>query len=149
MGERKSMPSTSQGLPKSHPPTVSPEGELALWSAANLAGMQTGHLILRESFFRRMLNKLTGKRRRRVIRLRRPSPQQSLPMLAKAGVGSSRSTIIAVFGPPRSAVVSCEADGVVAGLWEAQTWYYPMPRKGPMAMAINFDEDHASCVEFF
>ncbi len=33
--------------------------------------------------------------------------------------------------------------------WLAETWYYPLPRNGPMAMAINFSEDFATAVEFF
>jgi hypothetical protein len=96
------------------------------------------------------LNKLLGQRRRRVLRLRRPSLQQSLPKLAAAVVGNNRETLVSVFGPPRgAAVVRREQDGVISSFWEAETWYYPLPRQGMMAMAINFEEEYANCVEFF
>ncbi len=103
------------GLPRPGPPrrrkrdqqspggiALSGAGQLALWSAANLVGMDTGLLVMREPFFRRLLNKIVGKRRRRVLRVKRPSPEQSLPMLAEAVVGTNRSTIFSVFGPPRA-----------------------------------------------
>ena len=53
-------PSSIQGNPR-------PRGRtrycnrLALWSAANLAGMETGLLVIREPFFRRLLNKISRK----------------------------------------------------------------------------------------
>ena len=72
-------------------------------------------------------------------------------MLAGAIVGSSKSTIESVFGPPRSASVS--GVGIVVHpkmvFWQADTWYYPLPQNGAMAMAINFAEDLATQVEFF
>jgi len=121
--------------------------QLALWMAANLAGMVTAILLIRGPFFRKLLTRLgRGKKR-----ARRPTREQSLPMLAGAIVGSSKSTIESVLGPPRSAAVM--GLGVVTHpkmvFWQADTWYYPLPRNGPMAMAINFDEDFATQVEFF
>ena len=72
-------------------------------------------------------------------------------MLAGAIVGSNKATIESVLGPPRSAAV--KGVGVVTHpkmvFWQADTWYYPLPRNGAMAMAINFDEDFATQVEFF
>lgn len=128
---------------------ASAAGQLALWSAANLAGMATGRLIVRERFFQRLINKLAGHRRKRVIRMRRPSPERSLPILADAVVGTSKATLFAVFGPPRTAVVQAENGKAITTCWLAQTWYYPVARHGPMAMAIRFEEDYASHVEFF
>ena len=121
--------------------------QLALWMAANLAGMVTAILLVRGPFFRKLLKKLGGGS----TRGRRPTREQSLPLLAGAIVGSSKSTIESVFGPPRSAALV--GVGVVTHpkmvFWQADTWYYPIPRHGPMAMAINFNEDFATDVEFF
>lgn len=121
--------------------------QLALWMAANLAGMVTAILLIRGPFFRRLLKRVgRGRRQGRL-----PTREQSLPMLAGAIVGSSKATIESVFGPPRSAAVA--GIGVITHpkmvFWQADTWYYPMPRHGPMAMAINFDEEFARDVEFF
>ena len=64
-------------------------------------------------------------------------------------MGSSRATIFSVFGPPGGiAMVDCTEEAGSA-VWDAGTWYYPLPQNGPIAMAINFEEDHAHCVEFF
>ena len=136
--------------PKPQIPRAGRAGELtqlALWMAANLAGMVTAILVIRGPFFRKLVKKLgRGKRKGRL-----PTREQSLPMLAGTIVGSSKSTIESVFGPPRSAAVN--GVGVVTHpkmiFWQADTWYYPMPRHGPMAMAINFNEDFATDVEFF
>ena len=121
--------------------------ELALWMAASLAGMVTAILLARGPFFQSLMKKVgRGKRS-----ARKPSRRQSLPRLAGAIIGSSKSTIESVFGPPRSAAVT--GVGVVVHpkmvFWQADTWYYPLPRNGPMAMAINFNEDLATQVEFF
>ena len=121
--------------------------QLALWTAANLAGMVTAILLLRGPFFQKLMKKLgRGKERQP-----RPTRKQSLPMLAGAIVGSNKATIESVLGPPRSAAL--KGVGVVTHpkmvFWQADTWYYPLPRNGPMAMAINFDDDFATQVEFF
>jgi hypothetical protein len=72
-------------------------------------------------------------------------------MLAGAIIGSNKATIESVFGPPRSAAV--KDVGVVVQsqqvFWQADTWYYPLPRSGPLALAISFSEDVATQVEFF
>jgi hypothetical protein len=70
-------------------------------------------------------------------------------MLAEAIVGSSKSAIASVFGPPRSAVVM-HAAAIPSGAtyWQADTWYYPLPKSGPLAMAIVFNGDDARVVEF-
>lgn len=128
-----------------------PEGsdfaQLALWMAANLAGMVTAILLIRGPFFKAILKKMgRGK-----ISHCKPTREQSLPILAEAIIGSSKATIESVFGPPRSAAL--EGIGVVVRpkmvFSQSDTWYYPLPRNGPMAMAINFSEDHAMRVEFF
>ena len=55
------------------------------------------------------------------------------------------------FRSPRAAVVAEPSHdaGQPRACGGAETWYYPLPFNGPMAMAINFEEDYASCVEFF
>ena len=132
---------------------VSELSQLALWMAANLAGMVSAVLTARTPFFRSVLCRMglasgdvaaAGARR-----AKRPTREQSLPMLAEAIVGSSKSAIASVFGPPRSAVVM-HANGVPAGAtyWHADTWYYPLPKSGPLAMAIEFNGDDASRVQF-
>ena len=123
--------------------------QLALWSAANLAGMATPILVTREPFFRRLINRVGGKRRRRVIRVKRPSPRQALPMLAEAVLGTTRSTLNQVFGPPRGAAFDGQPRCAILSFWDADTWYYPLPRNGNTAMAVSFDEEHACRVEFF
>ena len=122
-------------------------GQLALWTAAGLAGMVTGMMLARTAFFEAMLKRLGQGARSGA----KPSPARSLPMLASAIVGSSKATIEAVFGPPRS--VAIPEVGVVVHphqvYWQSDTWYYPLRRQGPTAIAINFSDDHATQVEFF
>jgi hypothetical protein len=125
--------------------------QLALWMAASLAGMVTAVLAARTPFFHSVLRRLgltSGELD--ATRGKRPTREQSLPMLAEAIVGSSKSAIASVFGPPRSAVVM-HANGVPTGgatYWHADTWYYPLPKSGPLAMAIEFHGDDARRVEF-
>lgn len=115
--------------------------------AAGLAGMVSGMMLARAPFFEGLLARFG----RDKSRARKPSQEKSIPMLASAILGSSRATIHAVFGPPRSAAI--EGVGVAVHpqqvFWQSDTWYYPLRRQGPMAIAINFQEDHASKVEFF
>src|ERR1700722_2867144 len=77
--------------------------QLALWTAAILAGMVTSMLLARAPFFLKLMNRLYPERRPLPLRPC-PSKRESLPMLADAIVGSPRDTILAVFGPPRAAV---------------------------------------------
>ena len=128
--------------------------QLALWMAASLAGMVTAVLTARTPFFRNVMRRfgvappenMTARERARDA-MNRPPKEQSLPMLAEAIVGSSKSAIASVFGPPRSAVVM-QAGKPGANYWQADTWYYPLPKSGPLAMAIEFTGDDASRVEF-
>jgi hypothetical protein len=137
---------------------VSELSQLALWMAASLAGMVTAALTARTPFFRGVMRRLGiadasqngGNSNRAPVR---PTREQSLPMLAEAIVGSSKSAIASVFGPPRSAVVMHAAVAVTGGAagatyWHADTWYYPLPKSGPLAMAIEFQGDDARRVEF-
>jgi hypothetical protein len=121
--------------------------QLALWMAANLAGLLTAVLLSRGPFFESLLDRVG----RGASSNRKPTPGQSLPRLAGAIVGSDKSTIESVFGPPRSAAVKEVGIVVLPQVvyWQADTWYYPLQRNGMMAMAINFDDDLATQVEFF
>jgi hypothetical protein len=120
---------------------------LALWMTANLAGMVTAVLLIRGPFYRAMAAKM-GRERARV---KPPSHQRSLSLLAAAIIGSRKEMIESVFGPPRSTAIP--GVGVVIHpqkiFWQTDLWYYPLVRNRPMAMAINFSDDHATRVEFF
>jgi hypothetical protein len=129
-------------------------GQLALWMAASLAGMVTAVLTARTPFFKSLMRSMgigsPGAEGRKSVRKLKPGKQESLPMLAEAIVGSSKSAIASVFGPPRSAVVMhpVTVGGPDATFWQADTWYYPLPKSGPLAMAIEFHGDDARRVEF-
>jgi hypothetical protein len=132
---------------------VSELSQLALWMAASLAGMVSAVLAARTPFFKSVLRRLgiaDGAESHPKVRKLRPVREQSLPMLAEAVVGSSKSAIASVFGPPRSAVVmhASGSAGNGATFWQADTWYYPLPKSGPLAMAIEFNGDDARRVEF-
>ena len=131
---------------------VSELSQLALWMAASLAGMVTAVLAARTPFFRSVMCRMglaSGEGATGARRAKRPTREQSLPMLAEAIVGSSKSAIASVFGPPRSAVVMHAAAAPAgATYWQADTWYYPLPKSGPLAMAIEFHGDDARHVEF-
>ena len=122
--------------------------QLALWTAATLAGMVTSMLLVRTPFFRKLMSRLYPERRPLTFR-HSPSKRESLPMLADAIVGSPKCTILAVFGPPGGAVLSGPAEAVEASFWQAETWYYALPKNDHTAMAIRFDREMAKGVEFF
>ncbi len=126
---------------------VSELSQLALWMAASLAGVVTAVLAARTPFFRGLLSRLgMGQGNVHPAREAQPGREQSLPMLADAIVGSSKAAIASVLGPPRSAVLMQTVPG--ATYWHADTWYYPLPKSGPLAMAIQFNGDDARNVEF-
>jgi hypothetical protein len=68
-------------------------------------------------------------------------------MLADAIIGNSKSAVAAVFGPPRGAVAA-DAKALAATFWDADTWYYPLPRSGRVAVAIEFEDDYAKSVQY-
>lgn len=137
-------------------PAVSEFTQLALWMAASLAGLVTAVLLAREPFFKalaRRMGWLPRKGRRgnsggAGYPPRRPTPEQALPLLADAIVGNSKAAVASVFGPPRGAVLVGPAAASGASFWDADTWYYPLPRTGTVAVAIEFDEDFARRVHF-
>lgn len=122
--------------------------QLALWTAATLAGMVTTMLLSRTPFFRKLMSRLYPDRGPLSFHSR-PTKGECLPMLADAIVGSPKATIIAVFGPPRCAVVNDPADFAQPNFWQADTWYYALPRNGRLSMAISFDDELAKVVDFF
>jgi hypothetical protein len=126
---------------------------LALWMAATLAGVVTAALLARGPFFR-ALSRRVGWAKRSADALRgrsrgskRPTRQESLPLLADAVLGNSKCAVASVFGPPRGAILEGEVNKH-SNYWQADTWYYPLPGNGPLAMVIRFDEDFAEKVEF-
>jgi hypothetical protein len=121
--------------------------QLALWMAGNLAGLVTAVMLARGPFFR----KISAGIGRGKCHTNPPSPTDSLTLLANAIIGSGKEMIEAVFGPPRS--IALEELGVLVHpqhlFRAADIWYYPLPRKGAIAMAINFHDQTATRVEFF
>jgi hypothetical protein len=139
---------------------VSEFTQLALYMAATVAGMVTALLVARRPFFEAMLKRVGGggegpRRAKRVASRSRPAPlpsaEESLPLLAEAIIGNTKAAVASVFGPPRSAAVRGVVKSAPGGnaYWQASTWYYPLPRSGALAMAIEFDDDAARRVEFF
>ena len=124
---------------------------LALWMAGTLAGVVTAALLARGPFFR-ALSRRVGWARRSARVLgggggKRPTRRESLPLLAEAVLGNSKCAVASVFGPPRGAILEGDVNKH-SNYWQADTWYYPLPKSGPLAMVIRFDEDFAEKVEF-
>jgi hypothetical protein len=115
--------------------------------AANVAGLVTGMLLARGPFFRELAKRVGNGCPGRHA----PPRRRSLALLAQAVMGSSKPTIESVFGPPRS--IALDEIGVVVHPRQfyrlADTWYYPLPRTCPLAMAISFQDEVATGVEFF
>ena len=137
---------------------VSDFTQLALWMAASLAGMVTALLIARRPFFESLMRTAGGGGKGRgrnagakALAAHRPTAEESLPMLAEAIVGNSKAAVASVFGPPRSAAVRgvVKSGAKAPAFWQANTWYYPLPKNRALAMAIEFDDDSARRVEFF
>jgi hypothetical protein len=132
---------------------------IALWMAGSLAGVMTAALISQATRFRALMRRLglrgpaganaSGKHKSGPKHRGRPSPEEALPMLADAIIGCSKSAVAKVFGPPHSAIISSRVDNLKpATFWLADTWYYPLPRNAPLALAIRFTDDLARSVEF-
>ena len=140
---------------------VSEFTQLALYMAATVAGMVTALLVARRPFFESLLGRVGqgqghGPRRAKRVASRGrnaapPPAEESLPLLAEAIIGNTKAAVASVFGPPRSAALRGVVKAAPAGnaYWQASTWYYPLPRSGALAMAIEFDDDAARRVEFF
>jgi hypothetical protein len=82
----------------------------------------------------------------------KPPPPEALPLLTEAIIGSSKFTIASVLGAPRSAVAEGLAaieQSADAAFYQTDTWYYPLPRHGHIAMAVIFSDNVARRVEFF
>jgi len=107
-------------------------------------------LIARPPSFRKLLSRLTHKASDLEICVAdKPADEETLPTLAEAIVGSDKSAIASVLGPPRGAVASGDSVQRTQTFWQASTWYYPVPRNERMAMAIGFEKDQACRVDFF
>ncbi|HSZ56026.1 MAG TPA: hypothetical protein VK797_10215 [Tepidisphaeraceae bacterium] len=139
-------PHRHETVQHAHPP-AGDFAQMALWMAARVAGLVTAVLLARGPFFRALAHRVGRGRFRHTP----PSPHRSLALLAEAVVGSSKATIESVFGPPRS--IAIEEIGVIVHprlvFRLADTWYYPLPRRSPLAMAIHFRDQTADQVDFF
>jgi hypothetical protein len=65
--------------------------------------------------------------------------------LRDAIVGSAKGAVVAVFGPPRTAILGRGATKL--SIWRADTWYYPLDRTERSAIAIRFEGNVARDVE--
>lgn len=118
------------------------------WTVATLAGIATRMLIIRKPVFQNLLSRLSRKSRPTQV-VKNRSADQSLSMLAQAIVGSDMATVATVFGPPRGAVVGGKEAPADSKQWQSATWYYQLPRRKETGMAIRFELNLASRVDFF
>lgn len=133
-------------------PVAGEFGRLALWMAGSLAGLMTAVLVSQGPFFQSLAAR-AGAAKRGTARgpsakspaVPKPTPEQALPMLTEAIVGNSKAAVASVFGPPRGAVVRGVA-GLAGTYWDADTWYYALPRGERTAIVIDFAEDYAANV---
>lgn len=82
---------------------------------------------------------------------RRVEGGMSLPALRDSILGRRKASIVATYGPPRTAVA---AGGPVSlgqpgTFWQADTWYYAVDPRTQTAMAITFASGIAREVDFF
>ena len=89
----------------------------------------------------------TRTRAMRSVIVRFAAGERPLGALRTAIVGSAKGAVHTVFGPPRTAMLR-HAATPARSFWQADTWYYPLPKNGPLAMAIEFQGDDARRVEF-
>jgi hypothetical protein len=140
-------------------PEVGEFTRMALWMVGAFAGLSTPTHASLGRHFRSMAKRLgwpvgrdwqessgaVNKRGKPAS----PSAAAAMTLLADALVGSSRSAIASVFGPPRCAVAADRA--VLAGdaVWRGQVWYYPINHPSADAVAVEFDgEEQARRVVF-
>jgi len=93
---------------------------------------------------------------------RRRPPRDGVMRLTDAGfplqgirdriLGHRKASVVANFGPPRTAVAAGPSPISLANqgaFWHADTWYYPVDAATQTAMAVTFVADVARDVEFF
>ena len=139
--------------PAADAPAPGDFARLALWMAGSLAGLMTAVLVSQGPFYRSLAawvggtNGAANPRRPRGSRAAtKPTPEQALPMLAEAIVGNSKATVASVFGPPRGAVMA-GSPGLAGTYWDADTWYYALPKQEWTTIIIDFAEDYAADVQ--
>jgi hypothetical protein len=142
------MNSSHADKPRPHSSQLARQGGgVRKWKTAGIVELQTAFEAVRPSFVRRWIGKFIGRTWNRRESRRE---NRNRVMLAHAILGLSRATLVSAFGPPRTvAFDQILAGGERVSFWEAQTWYFPLPNKDLMAMAIGFSEGYASYVEFF
>jgi hypothetical protein len=64
-------------------------------------------------------------------------------------LGRPKAHIAAEFGPPRTAVFASHTPVAQPAFWRGDTWYYAIDPRSELAMAVSFENDQASAVEFF
>ncbi len=71
--------------------------------------------------------------------------KQPFAALRGAIIGSAKGSVVAVFGPPRTALLG--RNFTKLSIWRAETWYYPLDRAERSAIAIRFERNIARDVE--
>ena len=70
---------------------------------------------------------------------------QSFAALRVAILGSAKGSVVAVFGPPRTAMLGRNFGKL--SIWRADTWYYALDRADRSALAIRFENGVAREVD--
>ena len=70
---------------------------------------------------------------------------QTFVALRAALLGSAKGSVVAVLGPPRTAMLG-RSFGKLS-IWRADTWYYPLDRADRSALAIKFENGVAREVD--
>ena len=117
---------------------------LLLWTPLLVGGVVAAVFATRAVRLRRAVRKMIA---------RPPQPGESPEDLRRAIVGNDKETIVAVFGPPRTAMhrgfgARAAGAGAARQFFAADTWYYPLDRAAGSAVVIQFDRGVASRAEF-
>ena len=70
---------------------------------------------------------------------------QAFAALRGAILGSAKGSVVAVLGPPRTAMLG--RNFAKHSIWRADTWYYPLDRADRSALAIRFENGVAREVD--
>lgn len=141
------------GALENHGPHHRGDGDGAHWPSLLLSGSAyvggvVSYLLARSPLMRSLLTRVLGINPR-PLPLPRLSNTQSLHRLRMALLGRTRREIAESLGAPRIAhFASGKTSAGDDAWWEADTWYYPVPRRGRTAMAITFAKHQAAEIEF-
>ena len=118
---------------RAEPPTARRKGDSPWARAMLLAPAVVGSVCTLV-----LLGRSRGVRRTLAGWLGRTSVMAELEPVRAAVVGRSKRRVTALYGPPPAATSA-----------PTVTWYYPVAGADRLAMAVSFDGDRATRVEFF